>query len=116
MDMRRILLAALASLTLAAPAMAQYYSPYDGWRPPSREDWDEPRYERSPYDRPGWDGPGWNERPRWREERRMVRRGRAGNVCVTSRGSCEYPTFMPLNSGCRCDIPGFGPKRGNILE
>ena len=38
-----------------------------------------------------------------------------GSVCVTARGNCPaYPS--PIQSPCRCDIPGFGPKRGNVLE
>lgn len=116
--MKRILLSALAVLALAAPASAQYYGdPYE-------EEWSEPapsyRYERRPDygDRPGY---GYETRREYRygppreEWRRPVRRARVGNVCVTSRGNCEYPQSFPLNSQCRCDIPGFGMKRGNIL-
>lgn len=39
-----------------------------------------------------------------------------GSVCVTSRGNCRVPGGGPLNSPCRCDIPGFGLKRGAILR
>jgi hypothetical protein len=103
------MLAALAALALAAPASAQYYgSPYERWQPG-------PRYYE--YERPGY---GYRpyyerrvyryERPRY-ETRRVVR---YGNVCVTSRGSCEYPQSYQIGTRCSCDIPGFGPKRGNI--
>jgi hypothetical protein len=37
--------------------------------------------------------------------------GRA--VCVTSRGNCD-PGYSPPGSGCACDIPGFGLKRGAV--
>lgn len=127
--MKRLMLTVLAALTLAAPASAQYYgSPYStyerGWSEPA------PRYD---YDRPGYGyrpGPsyerreyyGYEPRREYRREYRYVRpreewrrqARRYGNVCVTSRGSCEYPQSFPINANCRCDIPGFGPKRGNI--
>jgi hypothetical protein len=36
------------------------------------------------------------------------------DVCITSRGTCDLG--RPLRSGtpCRCFIPGFGPKRGQV--
>lgn len=38
-----------------------------------------------------------------------------GSMCVTSRGSC--PTFRaPNNTPCRCDLPGFGVKRGAVIN
>ncbi len=137
--MKRFLLAALVTLAFAAPASAQYYgSPYS---PPFGEDssrfeeeWDEPAPRRWE-ERRGLRRPEYGYRPQredrfesrrdfgygpppgaWREGRRPARRAQAGNVCVTSRGSCEYPQYFPLNTRCRCDIPGFGMKRGNILE
>jgi hypothetical protein len=89
--MRRLLLtlgAAAALLTVGAPAFAQYYG--DGYGPRRR-------YER-PYG--GYDG-GPPRGPR------IMR------VCVTSRGACpSYP--LPQGAPCRCDIPGFGPKRGIV--
>jgi hypothetical protein len=36
-----------------------------------------------------------------------------GQVCVTSRGQC-YVNPQPISSRCGCQIPGFGPKRGNV--
>ncbi|MFC0282816.1 hypothetical protein ACFFJB_04195 [Camelimonas abortus] len=36
-----------------------------------------------------------------------------GPVCVTSRGAC--PSIpLPAGAPCRCDIPGFGWKRGAV--
>jgi hypothetical protein len=37
-----------------------------------------------------------------------------GDVCITSRGNCRV-NWVPAGSGCRCMIPGFGPKRGNVI-
>ena len=119
--MKRLFLAALALqapafLALAAPASAQYYGPYSpapGWYEPA------PRYQPRPdYYRPRSD---YYERRRYYDEgpprgvwRRPARQ--VGNICVTSRGSCEYPQYFQLQTPCRCDIPGFGPKRGAILQ
>ena len=121
--MKRLFLAALALqapafLALAAPASAQYYGPYSPapqWYEPApryryqpQPDYYQPRsdyYERRRY----YDeGP---PRSVWRRPARQV-----GNICVTSRGSCEYPQYFQLQTPCRCDIPGFGPKRGAILQ
>ncbi|KAA2237471.1 hypothetical protein [Salinarimonas soli] len=44
---------------------------------------------------------------------RPRRAGRFGQACETSRGTC-YVNPQPIGSRCRCDIPGFGPKRGNV--
>jgi hypothetical protein len=118
--MKRVLLSALTVLTLVAPASAQYYG-----GPSYEEEWSEPapsyRYERRPdYGYRPSPEYGYETRREYRYGeprdgwRRQARRGQFGNVCVTSRGSCEYPQSFPLNSNCRCDIPGFGPKRGNI--
>ena len=46
-------------------------------------------------------------------ERRYYRQPRYGNICVTSRGDCPTPP-LPYGSGCGCNIPGFGPKRGIV--
>ena len=116
--MKRLFLAALALQALAAPASAQYYGPYSPapqWYEPApryryqpQPDYYQPRsdyYERRRY----YDeGP---PRSVWRRPARQV-----GNICVTSRGSCEYPQYFQLQTPCRCDIPGFGPKRGAILQ
>jgi hypothetical protein len=94
--MRKPLIAALATLAgtvlLAGSASAQYYDPYSPYyRPPP------PAY-RPP---PPYYGGGY------------YRPGRVGQTCVTSRGSCySYPA--PISSPCKCFIPGFGKKRGNI--
>jgi hypothetical protein len=40
--------------------------------------------------------------------------GGVGSVCVTSRGNCSVGQLVPLGSGCRCNIPGFGRKRGQV--
>lgn len=91
--------AALAALA-ASPAFAQYFG---GPRPPP------PGYER------GYDDRRYDDRRRDRGPRYDDRRGpRGGRMCVTSRGAC--PTGYTLRPGtpCRCDIPGFGVKRGNV--
>jgi hypothetical protein len=44
---------------------------------------------------------------------RQRRAGGFGQACVTSRGTC-YVQPQPITSRCRCQIPGFGPKRGNV--
>jgi hypothetical protein len=114
--MKRLLLAAFAALAFTAPASAQYYGspyhspPYQEWQPgPRYYEYDRPSYGYRP--EPHYERRVYRyERPRY-ETRRVVR---YGQVCVTSRGSCEYPQSYPLGTGCRCDIPGFGPKRGNI--
>ncbi|WP_243373196.1 hypothetical protein [Microvirga solisilvae] len=116
--MKRLMLSALAALAFAAPAAAQYYgNPYYEERRPA------PRYYE-------YESPGYGYRPQPYEERRVYRYERPryerpryetrraasgyGHVCVTSRGSCEYPQPFRIGVGCRCDIPGFGMKRGNI--
>jgi hypothetical protein len=37
-----------------------------------------------------------------------------GNVCYTSRGSCQTRP-RPVESSCSCFIPGFGPKAGGVI-
>jgi hypothetical protein len=115
---RRIAFAAVTVLTVAAglgQAQAQVpHYPDDGYNRPT--------YDRSPYgdDRPrGYDRYDGYARPYDDGERRPLPprygRQRMGSVCVTSRGTCPaYPS--PIQAPCRCDIPGFGPKRGNVLE
>lgn len=109
---KTVLLGLSAGLVLLAglyPASAQYYGdpgyrqppPY-GYRPPPPPEYG---YDRRPgygYDRP----PAQYGRPYGRA------RGMS-NICATSRGSCET-RFMPIGADCRCNIPGFGRKRGNI--
>ena len=89
--------AALALWAVAgtAPAGAQYGG---GYGPRYDDRYDEERYDDERY------------------ERRRSRRyggGRGGSVCVTARGNCIVPP-APFNSGCGCEIPGFGLKRGAI--
>lgn len=65
----------------------------------------------------GLDEWGWRE-----EEDAIVRRdgwrgrgGPGGSICVTSRGNCVVEP-APANAPCRCMIPGFGWKRGGVVE
>lgn len=37
-----------------------------------------------------------------------------GDICYTSRGECQLDYSLPVGSGCRCFIPGFGRKRGTV--
>ncbi|MGO4704842.1 hypothetical protein AB4072_03560 [Microvirga sp. 2MCAF38] len=106
--MKRLALALLALVALVGPSFAQYYDPYA-----PRPGWE----HRPPPPPPGWRPPppphsGWGPPPgqRWRPQPRR----QMGNVCVTARGSCEYPQFFERNTPCSCDIPGFGRKRGAI--
>ena len=110
-------LTALAATTALWPGQAQAQVEFridDGY--------DRSPYGRSPYGddrRRGYDRDQGYGRPYDDGERRPLPprygRQRMGSVCVTSRGNCPaYPS--PIQSPCRCDIPGFGPKRGNVLE
>jgi hypothetical protein len=100
--MKRVVLAAAILSTLAAaPAAAQYYRPYGG-----QEEFDDDGFDRR---RPP---PPYSYRERYDYPR--SRRARLGSVCITSRGNCDVGGAVPLNAPCRCYIPGFGPKRGNV--
>jgi hypothetical protein len=96
------MLAALAVIGATAPAAAQFY-PY----PPPQREYYQPAPQ--PYYSPrqgygyGYGGGGYYQRP-------VV----IGDICQTSRGDCRT---RPAQEGanCRCNIPGFGPKRGNII-
>ncbi len=86
-------------LCSAGPASAQYYLPFNvpnqGYEREEREYY-RPRYEDRRYER-GYE-----------RQRRDL-----GQVCVTGRGSCgSAPNY--IGASCRCNIPGFGRKRGNI--
>ena len=99
---KKLALTAIAGgclLAAAAPASAQYYEPYGRPPPPYG-------YERRP---PPPDG--YYRRPGPPEGYQRERR--FGQVCVTSRGTCGTRPG-PIGISCRCDIPGFGPKRGSI--
>jgi hypothetical protein len=112
--MRRTVFAAAAlAFLIGSPALAQVYyregppvyreRPYRG-APPDY-------YDRRGYDEDEYRGPrrgyGYGEPYRGR-------RARIGGICVTSRGNCEAPGRAPVNTPCRCFIPGFGEKRGAI--
>ncbi|CAH1650218.1 hypothetical protein [Chelatococcus asaccharovorans] len=115
------LFALLVAGWMAVPqtALAQYAPPgygrdyYDDRGPPRydpreerrREEWRrQQEWERRNERRGDWDGRrgGWDDR----------RGPRGGRYCVTSRGSC--PAVGPSGGACRCEIPGFGRKRGII--
>jgi hypothetical protein len=109
MTRSRLALAALVAFTAfgaVSSAQAQYY-PY----PPQR-----PYYGPNPYG--GYVQPnpyGGYVQPNpygggYYAPRRPVI---IGNICVTSRGACRT---RPRQEGalCGCNIPGFGPKQGNV--
>ena len=99
----QVVLAALALGTAATGvAEAQYYQPGPGY------------YREAPP--PGYYRERQRPRPRYEDEGYVVRpRQRAfGSVCVTSRGNCSVGRAVPLQSGCVCNIPGFGQKRGHV--
>ncbi|HEY0270005.1 MAG TPA: hypothetical protein VGC10_03340 [Sphingomonas sp.] len=89
---RKWALIALAAggLFTACTAQAQDYDPYR--RPPPPYGYDRPPPPRDAY---------------YRREREF------GRMCVTSRGTCEAAPG-PIGISCRCNIPGFGKKRGSI--
>lgn len=100
--MIRILAAGLVALAAVQPAAAQFYPDrfYEDRRPPRYyDDRRPPRDYRD--DRP--------YRGEFRE-----RRARLGGICITSRGNCRLDRPAPFDGPCRCFIPGFGPKRGNV--
>jgi hypothetical protein len=116
---RAALGAGLALLMVSSTVFAQYYyQPVPRYHPA-------PRYLPEPIPGTG----GFSPRPRYYEEddydyrpRRRPqpraeygyeRRG-AGSVCVTSRGECSVGRYVPIGTGCKCQIPGFGQKRGHV--
>ena len=111
---RKIFAAAALAFLVGSPALAQVYYRYD----------EPPVYRERPYRGGGpeyYDRRGYDE-DEYRGPRRGYgygepyrgRRARIGGVCVTSRGNCEAPGPAPINTPCRCFIPGFGQKRGAI--
>jgi hypothetical protein len=68
-----------------------------------------PRYYPAPQYRPQPYPPGYGEEVYVQRPRRA-----AGSVCVTSRGECSVRRYVPLGTGCACNIPGFGRKRGHV--
>lgn len=119
MSLRKLTLAVLAGASVLAsmPAGAQYYDPY---RPPAPRYDDDYRYERRPpppryedeYRRPRYDD-GYRRPDYGRPDRGYDPGPRGGAMCVTSRGTCPAPPIQ-RGSPCRCDIPGFGVKRGAV--
>lgn len=99
--MRRLVLIAtlLAVSAASAPAMAQFYYPGPYAPPPP------PAYD--PYYRPR----GYYPPPPAYGYRQRVR---FGEYCETGRGGCYIGRPVPVGSRCRCDIPGFGLKRGVV--
>ena len=95
---------ALLTLTGASPSLAEYYlqgnSGYQGY----------PGYDTDEYPQPGWR----RHRPRYEEDPYYQPRAQIGYSCWTKRGTCDLTDGRPVNSGCRCYIPGFGPKRGYV--
>jgi hypothetical protein len=121
---RSIIGAALALVMVGSTAFAQYY-----YQPAPRH-YPAPRYLPEPI--PGTGGfsphPGYQDRrylqeddyeyrPRRRPQPRAeygYSRRDLGSVCVTSRGECSVGRYVPLGTGCGCNIPNFGKKRGEV--
>jgi hypothetical protein len=119
---RAAIIAFVAAMAMPQPAEAQYYDPY---RPPppvyggpvygapqpyGRQPYGDPRYGGPPpgyYNRPP-PPPAYGRPPPPRYGSNM------GMGCVTSRGTCSTDRPVPIGTGCRCMIPGFGRKRGAV--
>ena len=93
-----LLAVALAGLAMTGSANAQYYGGgyYAPPPPPGYDPYGRPYGYRPP---PPPYGYGY--------------RAPLGRFCETGRGSC-YTRPVPVGSACRCDIPGFGLKRGIV--
>ena len=138
--MKRILSFAMmpmvAIAALIGPASAQYgdpygrpaYPPYGGYdRPPPNSGYYPPGYPPGyrPPSPPGYyPPPGGYYRPpppAYRPPPPGYGAGPYGRppgtsrACVTSRGACDAGVWLPVSSPCKCNIPGFGRKRGNIM-
>lgn len=99
-----LLAVAIAGLAVTGTANAQYYGGGGYYAPPP------PAYD--PYDRPyGYRRPP--PPPAYGYGGGYGYRQPIGRFCETGRGSC-YTRPTPVGSGCRCDIPGFGLKRGIV--
>jgi hypothetical protein len=95
------LFAGLLALVVSSGFASAQYSPRGGYSD------DRPRYRD---DRPRYR----DDRPRFRDDRPRYReRADVSGVCVTSRGNCRIVPSR-VGSACRCDIPGFGRKRGSV--
>ncbi len=101
-----------AGAMASTPAAAQYYP---GWGPPPGGYYGEPRYDPR-YRRPPpppYGGGGYYGYPP-RNEYYGRPRTALRTICVTSRGNCSTGYPVPSGSPCRCHIPGFGEKRGQV--
>ena len=109
----KIFAAAALGLLVGTPASAQGYYRYD--EPPVYEERPYRGGPRDYYDRRDFEDEYRGPRRRYGyDEPYRGRRARIGGICVTSRGNCEAPGRAPINTPCRCYIPGFGEKRGAI--
>jgi hypothetical protein len=92
----------------AGPPPPPYYGGggYNRPPPPPYGYWPPPGYGRPPPP-PGY-GYGYAMGPHG------PRPPGTSRVCATSRGSCDVGSWQPISAPCRCMIPGFGRKRGNI--
>jgi hypothetical protein len=115
--MNRIVLAAAALLTLAAPASAQFRGDYYGDRGYGGGWYD----GRGPYGRRGYNPYDDDDRPR-RSRRGEAApyahprggppgRGGAAYMCVTPRGSCRHAVPAQAGTSCECWAGGV-PTRG----
>lgn len=109
--------AAVVGLLLSGyAALAQvYYQPAPRFYPA-------PQYLPQPFPGPGGypanrgyrDPRYYEDEEDYRPRRRNSSRRDLGQVCVTSRGNCDLGALVPIGSGCRCQIPGFGRKAGQV--
>ena len=124
---------AAAMLVAALPASAQFFPGFPdggGFYRPQRPRYYEPQYQQPDYQQqyrqpdyqqqyrqPDYDQryrrPDYQQRPDYSY---APRRGAYGNACYTTRGSCSLEYSAPVNSQCRCFIPGFGKKHGSVYQ
>lgn len=104
---------AAAVVLVTAPAFAQYYqqAPRYGYQQPPTYDYAQPPAPRYGYQEPA---PGYYRQPRY--GRPAYRQQVYGGICYTKRGSCELGGSLPVGSYCRCDIPFFGSKQGEVVQ
>jgi hypothetical protein len=107
---------------LPGAASAQYYDPYGRPIYPQPPYYGGGGYHRPPPPPYGFDPPpGYGRPPPPPGYGYGYGRGPYGprppgtsRLCATSRGSCDAGSWQPISAPCRCMIPGFGRKRGNI--
>lgn len=102
----RLAVAGLALMASAGLASAQIYIE----RPAPPRYYPAPQYSPQPYN-PYYQQPAYDP---YAQPRRPRRQAAMGSVCVTSRGECTVGRYVPLGTGCKCQIPGFGRKRGQV--